>query len=153
MLTTRVTVFNLEMLLMQCGCAFDWTNLPASFPSPLYHSSLFSDTLALCLPPSILASFYPSFHPSLPSLAGLYLLTRLRGNYHSSETLSYCTAMLCPASLPPPIQHTHMDTRKYTSIRILWTCAHTSMHAHPLHTKAAPPPTNRGCITHLPAAI
>lgn len=125
----RATRFNPELLLMQCVCAFDWANLLPSFSATavsfliiLWHTR----SLPLCLPPSIRAFL----SPSLPlSLAGLYLLAGLRGNYHSSEMLSYCTATLCSA-LPLSTQTAH--TYEHTQIRthILWTCAHTQACMH-----------------------
>lgn len=79
--------------------------------------------LADALPPSLLSQPSSIFLSLPPSFAGLYLLACLGGNYHSSETLSYClhcNALLCCA-LPPSLHaySTHMDTCK---------CIHTHMH-------------------------
>lgn len=79
--------------------------------------------LADALPPSLLSQPSSILLSLPPSFAGLYLLACLGGNYHSSETLSYClhcNALLCCA-LPPSLHaySTHMDTCK---------CIHTHMH-------------------------
>lgn len=98
-------------------------------------------SLADALPPSIPA-FYPSLHPSLSAtlllFAGLYLLTCLRGNYHSSERLSYCTAMLCFAFLHPYRTHIHTDMNSHKHAR---TAVHTqtSLHETSLSTPNIPP--------------
>lgn len=142
----RATIFNLEMLLMQCVCAFDWANLPASFfrhRCIIPHYSL-THSLAASLP--FLPLFQPlsiplSLPPSLsrwplPARSPQGKLPQLR-----NAVLLHCNAPLCsalPPSLPPPIQHTHMDTHKHT--HILWTlCTQKHPHIHTEITIVLPP--------------
>ena len=143
----RATGFNLELLLMLCLCVCVWVcvcvigHLLASFSATavsfliiLWHTR--SASLPL-LQPSPLP-------PSPLSLAGLYLLAGLRGNYHSSETLSYCTATLRSA-MPPSTRtaHTYGHRQIHTHMH---TCTHTQAC---MHTKT-PPHEHRGCTTPSP---
>lgn len=109
-------------------------------PPLLYHSSLFSDTLARCLFASSLRLSIPSSPPScLPPLAGLHLLAVLRGNYQSSEMLSYCTATLALPCLPLP---THV-----------WTYANTHTHTHIYNEDRHGQRNNPTCTQRLHSTI
>ena len=117
------------MLLMQCVCLIGpICRPPFRHRCIIPHYSL-THSLAASLPSSLYFSLLLSLSLSIPpSLAGLYLLARLRGNYHSSETLSNCTATLRSA-LPPSTHTAHTYGHTQTYRHILWTCTHTHEHS------------------------
>lgn len=146
----RATALNLELPLMQCACAFDWANLPASFSATavsfliiLWHTR----PLPLCLPPSAPAFFYPSLPPSLsrwplPARWPQGKLPQLR-----NAVLLHCNAPLRPASFHPYSTHiwTRANTHTHTHTYTVDMRSDASMHAH-----KTPPHTHRGCVTPSP---
>lgn len=113
----------------------------------IFHYSLIH-SLAVTRPPSLYPctplSPSPSLPPSLPPSPSRWPLPAcLRGNYHSTEMLSYCTAMLYSA-LPPCIHTEHIRIWTYINKHLTLYCRHALTSKHvctalytiaPLYTK------------------